>query len=412
MMRLKNIFLSTLLFCSITGYSQFEDYQYKRKLSGISERWHSLLLPNEIYHHCNQDLSDLRIYGITAKKDTLEVPFVLETKADKTVKREVAFKILNKSANSEGFYYTFKIASKSSINQIKLDFEEQNFDWKVTLEGSRDQSEWFRILKDYRILSIENSQTNYQFTDLNFSDSDFEYYRLQIKSKEITEFKQAYLIGRKTKKGVYRYFNSQVIDQIYDEDSGTSQFEIQFINPIRVNQIEIFINEKYDYYRGFNLKYLQDSIKTERGYLKKYADLIEGTISSLEKNTFNFRNTNFQQLKIIIYNGNNQPLTIDSVVVKGPNQILKARFIEDADYYLVYGKSQDYKPTYDISKFQNNIPESPKPMILGEPTSIEDQNSKKEFQLFESPIWLYGIMSIIILVLGWYSIKMIKKSKD
>ena len=49
---------------------------------------------------------------------------------------------------------------KGSLVQIKLSFKQENFDWKVKLEGSNDNKVWFTVVTDYRILAIKNSNTD------------------------------------------------------------------------------------------------------------------------------------------------------------------------------------------------------------------------------------------------------------
>lgn len=392
--------------------AQIEDYKYKRQLTGITESWHNIVIPTEMYAYCNQNLTDLRIYGIRKDGDTIEVPYLLKVEKDQIKLTKIAFEIINQTASSNAYFYTFKMSSNSIINQIELNFAQRNFDWRVTLEGSQNQMEWFKIEEDYRILSIQNNQTDYKFTTLEIPKSRFNYYRLQIKAKERPELELAYFTEQKIVKGEYRNFKSAAISQATDKDNNRSQFEIQFDKPIRGSQIEVFINEEFDYYRTFSLSYLKDSLKTERGYKKIYSDLVSGSLSSLESNTFKFENTTYQQLQLSISNGNNTPLNLDSILVKSPVHNLKARFIEDADYYLVYGKTNDYRPTYDITRFQNKIPKILTPLILGDQVTVKNISSNEKSSLFENPNWLYGVMAIIILVLGWFSIKMIKSTKS
>ena len=62
------------------------EYNYKRELTGISEDWHRIELSNDILSKTSQNLSDIRIYGITPSKDTIESPYLLKNSKDKFMK--------------------------------------------------------------------------------------------------------------------------------------------------------------------------------------------------------------------------------------------------------------------------------------------------------------------------------------
>ena len=173
-----------LLLLGSYSYGQMEQYNFKRELQGINHTWHKVILPQEIFEKVAPNLYDIRIYGLTSKNDTIEAPYLLQPKKEKLVRKEVNFKIVNTSHNKKGYYFTFEVGTKGAINQIKLGFKQPNFDWKLALEGSQNQQEWFIIVDDYRILSIVNSETDYQFTKVNFPSSKYHFFRLLIKSEE------------------------------------------------------------------------------------------------------------------------------------------------------------------------------------------------------------------------------------
>jgi len=119
---------------------------------------------------------------------------------------EIVFKTINTTRNEKGYYYTFEVPTNESINQIKLDFFQKNFDWSIKLEGSQNQQEWFTITDDYRILSIYNELTDYQFTKLSFPDSKYRYFRLLIKSKEEPNLKLVKIFLNNFEEGKYKTY--------------------------------------------------------------------------------------------------------------------------------------------------------------------------------------------------------------
>lgn len=93
-------FLFLIATCSFS-YGQMAEYNYKRELKEVSEPWSKIILPNEIFGKTSQDLSDLRILGLTASNDTIEAPFLLREITEKISRKEVAFKTLNASHNEK-----------------------------------------------------------------------------------------------------------------------------------------------------------------------------------------------------------------------------------------------------------------------------------------------------------------------
>jgi len=347
-----------------------------------------VVLPESIFEHVSPYLYDLRIYGITSKNDTVEASYVLQLKKERSVDKALHFKIINSSNNENGFYFTFEVQSFEALNTLELDFGQENFDWKIALQGSQDQQEWFTIVDDYRILSIANSETNYKFTQVNFPSAKYRYFRLMIRSKEKPELLDVKMVYHETNEGSYNHFSikrSQIIEDSADQKT-TLNFDLYA--PAPVSSIKIYVNNKFDYYRPVSLEYVSDSLKTEKGYKYVYKTLTSGTLSSIEENNFIFDSRILQKIRIIIYNHDNEPLKIDSVKVRGYVHQLVARFTEPATYFLTYGNENASKPTYDIERFVSRIPDTLTNLKLGKELQIEKGKEGKKEPLFKNKNWL------------------------
>src|SRR5690554_1446043 len=98
-----------LLCISFASFGQMNEYNYKIELKGISEPWHKIILPEDIFGKVSKDLSDIRLYGITASNDTIEAPYILNITKEKIQQREITFRQLNTSFNDKGYYFTFEV---------------------------------------------------------------------------------------------------------------------------------------------------------------------------------------------------------------------------------------------------------------------------------------------------------------
>ncbi|MEW7278990.1 DUF3999 family protein [Aquimarina sp. 2201CG1-2-11] len=391
------------------SYGQLADNDYKRELKGITAQWHKIIVPNELFEKASPNLADLRIFGLTESNDTIEIPYLLRLSAEKISTKDVAFTSLNASHNDKGYYFTFEIPSKESINQIKLDFNQENFDWRITLEGSQNQNEWFTVVENYRILSIKNNQTDFRFTKLSFPDSKYRFFRLLIDSKEKPKLTVASLIQNEITEGKFRTYSIKKMTVKEHKQTKQTVVDVDLQLPVRLSSIHIDVSETFDYYRPITIKYVTDSLKTEQGWKYNYSKLTSGTLNSIEKNEFQFGNTTVQKLKIYIDNHDNHPLTINKIEVKGHLHELIARFTNPATYFLTYGNQRATRPNYDIARFTNNIPKDLTELDPGSELIIEKKKASVVAPIFENKTWLWVIMTVIIVLLGWLSIKMIQK---
>ena len=405
---LKLRLLSSLLFVSVGLFAQTAGFEYKRDVGSVGNKWQRLSLPNNLFINAQANLADLRLFGVD-KKDTVEVPYLIKTLEDLVSTKEVSLKMLNKSANANGYFYTLEVPGKEEVNEIHLNFEQKNFDWSVILEGSNDNKEWFKILSDYRILSIENASTNYQFTSLKFPSAKYLYFRLAIKAEKQPNLLKAEIFKIDTIKGVYQQVNPQYYQLTNNKERKETVADISFLTPIPISYIRAKIKENVDFYRPVTIEYATDSFQTDRGINYNYALLAEGTLSSLEDLAFNFKNTLATRLRITVQNNDNKPLNFSGFEIKGNTYEMIARFDNmDAKYAMYYGNTKAAAPNYDLDKFNSRIPTEIANVTLGNEEKNPAYSIHIEKPLFEQKAWLWVLMAAIIALLGWFSFKMLR----
>jgi hypothetical protein len=410
MMLKQKIKLTALFIVAALGLkAQTNQYQYQRELKGITTNWHSLQIPNQVFKNAQSGLEDLRIYGVKGK-DTIEVPFILEQSANQVTERETTFNIINQTNNQNGYYYTFQASAAATLNQIKLSFKQTNFDWKVTLEGSNNNTEWFTVLKDYRILSIKNNNTDYQFTQLNFADAKYAYFRICVKANKQPELNAAKILKVDTVKGIDAAIPFLGYQLQNDAKNKQTLVDVNLGGIVPLSYLKLNVQSDFDFYRTFRIEFATDSFKTDKGMQYNYASLYEGTLSSLEKQEFHFASTLVSKLRITIENNDNKPLLLNSIVLKGPVYELMARFEKtDYNYVLYYGKKDAIAPSYELKNFENKIPIVMTALTVGEEkTNPAFTLPKVEKPLFENKLWLWCLMGLIISLLGFFAYKMLK----
>jgi hypothetical protein len=398
-----------LCFCPVT-MGQLNHYNYKREIKGISEQWHKIEIPDDLYGKTTQNLADIRIVGIINEKDTIETPYIIHSTNEKIREKEIGFNIKNTVRTETGYYFTFELKERTLINQIDLDIEQQNFDWKLVLEGSDNENEWFTIAENYRILSIKNSLTNFRFTTLSFPESSYRFFRIYVQGKEKPIVNGVKITRQQKNEGFLKEYAVKQIKTTDNQQTKQTEINVELPLAVPVNYIKINISQKYDYYRPVTISYVADSFKTEKGWHYTYTTLAYGTLQSSGDNVFDIRNgVTARKLKIFIYNQDNQPLTISSVDVKGYMNSLIARFTSEGTYFLLYGNAAATAPEYDLSRFSDKIPTALTTLQLGKEQLVEKQNINTTEPLFSNKIWLWALMAIIICTLGRFSFKMLSK---
>ncbi|WP_338813990.1 hypothetical protein V9L05_00795 [Bernardetia sp. Wsw4-3y2] len=428
------IFIFLSVFCCQTVFAQ-NNFLYKRELKGIQKsnqtEWYKINVPIEVIEKINTDFSDIRIFGVT-NSDTLEAPFLTRKIMQKSENQKVDFKIINSSKKENAYFFTLEkdntTRQEEATNLIKLDFENTNFDWRVKLEGSQNQNEWFEILNDYRIVSIQNEFTEYKFTRLIFPNSKYKYYRIKLSDKSEKQSQNGFknnepklnsasVFLQKTIEGNFEGLEIISKNIEVNKDKKQTIIDIELTHSVPIDFLSLEVKNDFDYYRSIQIKYLLDSTITEKGVIYNFVTLHTSTLSSIEKQNGSssfFINSNEKSKKyqIIIDNQDNQPLDIGQLEIKGYiNQIFTRVSPSDKaiSYFLMYGNERLQKPNYDIVRFQNTIPTDVTLLELDSEQKIPQKEVEKVTPLFENSLWLWLLMGTIILVLTVFTFKMMKK---
>ena len=398
-----------LLIIQFQSQAQQDKYQYKRAINDVTVGWHDLEFPNDIYNKISKNFADIRLVGITSSGDTIKVPYLIENTRQKSVKNFVSFKKINTSHQKGRYFMTFEVKDNTSINQIEMDFVNQNFDMQVKLEGSNNQKEWFTVLDNYRILSIHNTQTIYQFTKIVFPDAKYKYFRVSAPSKLIINIKSVGLYQEKKGGNTLKTYQNTKFKYIKHNTKSNTRIEVTLPHKLPVSQISLTVKNPNDYYRSMHIMYLADSVKMPKGWHYNYRSLRWGTLTSIEDNSFTFSEKLTHKIRIDIINQDNQALDIKEIKIRGYAYKIKAHFDKKAQYLLLYGNKNARKPQYDLVHFKEKIPKNVTSLSLGNETVINDEKKAMSQPLFKNKNWLWAIMIIIIAVLGWFSFQMIRK---
>ena len=406
-LKIKSIFSLIFLGISALGFAQKNDFSFKRAIKpNPATEWNKIEIPLPMYEKLNQNFSDIRIYQLLGK-DSLEVPYLLSKTQFASLENEtteyIGFKILNQTKTADGYYFTLESPITADIEEIDLHFSNQNFDWKITLEGSHDQKQWFSILENYRILSIQNSKTDYNFQLLAFEKTNYKFYRIFIPSKETPVLQKASMQEKFTPK---IEFNKLLINNIKQTNSTKDKNSvITFSLPYKIPIYSLILNiEKNDAFsRPIEIKYLTDSIKTEKGWVKNYETFYYGKIIYYGAKDF----------QIIIENQDNAPITVKSVNAVSPKYFVYFKPKNEENYFLFYGNKNSSLPEYDLKLIEDKVFKlSKSDASLSDEEKLPKKEKPTKEPLFKDKGWLWGVMILIICILGFFSHRMLSTKQE
>lgn len=410
MIRKNNILSFFLLLFSLQVAGQMAQYNYKRALPASPETWNKIDLPDDLFGKIKEDFSDIRIYGITQNRDTITAPHLLREEGENSLVTEVAARLINQARSAKGYFFTFEIREAGVINEILLDIKQENFDWRIQLEGSQDQQQWYNILDNYRILSIRNALTDYRFTTLHFPDAKYRYYRVLVRSNEQPALRSAKTVRQQQHAGIVKKCTTANMRVTEDKQQKQTIVHLQLTMPLLVSRVKVFVHDTMDYYRPVILQYAADSFKTAEKWSYRYQSLQTAVLNSIEPNAITISTTVTGRLQLLIANQDNQPLKIDSVEVSGYQQVLITRLAAPASYWLVYGNKKALPPAYDISRFTDKIPAAVLPLQPGGEQLIQKEKTAVKTPLFQNKTWLWGLMLLIIVTIGGFSVSMMRNA--
>lgn len=394
------------LFIAFATHAQLTGFNYRSALGKVSEEeWYSINIPVDLYQKLNRDFSDIRIFALDGR-DTTEIPYLIKRNTDETTTETFNLPLLNQSRSNGILYFTIQVPDGKVLNTLNLSFLEKNFDAVVSIEGSDNRKEWFDIVSNKRIVSIQQDDIDYSKTTVTFPDTDYSYLRIQVKANKQVSLTGASFQYIATKKGE----RISLSDFNFTTTTENKQTEIRIRAPYRtaINSLVVNVSHNNEYYRSYSLAYALDSIKTEKGWIQNYSTFDHGYLTSIDSNTLRFNSIITHELKLTIYNQDNPALSINSIELNGPKNEIIARLPAEKELFLYYGNPELNAPRYDIIHFKDRIPKSPaKIALLAEEKLTSPQQEKA---LFTKKFWLWTILIVVIGMMGYFTLHMLKRT--
>lgn len=396
---------------SHTGYS------YKRSLtipgnSPVREHyeWRSFTIPAQMFGRLNASCSDIRILGVGSGGDTVEAPYLLRRMEADTTLIETPCTLINRSSTPQAQYVTLQSNLPNPTEWMRLDIEHDEFDWQVSLEGSHDGRTWFMLKENARVVSIRNDGGSYRYTDIHYPRSDYTTFRLAFKTRQTVTLNGAKLLRREGKRANYQRQTAGV-QTIPTKEKNITVYRAELPYHLPVSSVALQVRNSYDFFRPLRIEALLDSVKTSKGWIENYVPVISSVITSFDTSAFRFPLHTAKVFRVMVENGDNEPLRIDSAVFQIPEHQVIARVEDGRAYTAVYGYTRAAYPDYDVVHYQEKIPDKVEVLILGEEESQQQVNTAEPASpLMNNKLWLWAVVILVIAVVGYFTYGMMTKA--
>ena len=410
----KYILLAHILIFSFTAFSQIDSYTFKRKVNKAEkDAYYSIPLLPEVIGHCKSNINDIRLYNLKGN-DTTELPYIFEWMGTKNEQVILPFELINDTYNEKCCsYLTLKFNKKETINQIKLDVADFNFDKNLRIEGSNDNKHWFTIKDHLRIVRFQNSEDNFSYTTLFFPNSEYTYFRLKFDddASQRIQITNANAFENISTQGKYTEIKNFNWKQKNDKKNKTSEIIVDLPTSYVINYIKLKTNNKTDFYRNINVYASSGTYHTPKGDLENWYLVNTSVFTSIDTNSIVLNNSRSKKLKIEIINYDNEPIEISEIKAFTEQCRLICNLPVSDNLYLAYGKENNEAPTYDLVHFKKNIPIQLPEINYGSeqikmPPQIIDNS------LIKNKKWLWIVMGAVILIIGYFALTMLKKEQN
>lgn len=395
--------LSICLFLLLLSTFAKAQFRYERKIGEVtSDGWHAVPIAAPILAKLNSSFSDIRIYS----SDGTEAPFLLRTSHDETTIQEVALETYNVSKKGNDLYFTIKLANQEAINHATLNFEEENYDTYVTIEGSNDEKEWFAIDREQRIISVADNHIRYTSNTIYWPPSRFGHLRFKVAAAKLLTLSSVNFSLTSKKSGVFRIVNHTINSSTKNK---ITELKTVFNSTEYLSKLTIEPEPNQKFYRSYQIETLTDSFKTEKGWQPNYTTLQSGVISSFKQDTILFEPMLCSNLRVLIFNEDNPPIKVKSITTWSPEVSLVAN-LKKGSYAIKYANDKIGMANYDVAHFENEIPiELPK-LTIGEEEVLVATENHVEQAWFKNKNWLWAIMLGIVGLLGFFTVRMLRKA--
>jgi len=398
---MKHLLFSILaIFATVNSFAEF---RYKIALPEVDkDGFYAVDLPYFVLGKMQANLADIRMLDNETQQ---EIAYIIKENIDEYYNSEfIPFSI---TIEKQGKETNVIIATEGKkVSSFTLRIKNADINKVATLQGSNDKQKWYGVKDEFWLRNNYTQNQPETLIDIHFPLSDYQYYKL-IVNDSLTAPLNILSVGTiKNRHNREKHFlQIPIAEQTIKTKDKITEIQLVFDNKFLISKLELYVSNPQYFSREIVVccptLYKIHNGKRKQQYMS-YASPIRQTISSKnDERVFTIDyNHRTDTLLLSIQNGDDQPLTIDSIKAFTKNMYLAVFLQEGKSYSLVYGNSSAVLPRYDLT-FANNLPEEI--THISPSANVEEINSPAEEKTSSALLDFmktYGLWIIILLVIG------------
>ena len=389
------LLLPGMMLSVLRGIAQ-DTFAYEAPLDTIAQAgFYKIILTPKVVAKCRQDLSDVRIRDPHGQF----TPYVLQSDFPTLTGETFSeFPILpvKKEADSTG---DVQIAhwSAGPIHSLLLYIRNISVRRNCTLSGSDDGHKWFVIKEHIPLEPSYADNMDYYIQRIDFPASNYRFFKIIQEEKGALPVNifRAGVATQHAGSGRYRLTPAPEITQ-KDSSNHHSYITLTYHEPYLIEHLEVEIKGPALYKRKVRL-------------FSKEDPSMDVTFDIDPANhSFQLPPTKGKILVMDISNEDNAPLVVSKVATSQLERYLLTWLQPGAGYRLLMGNAQAAAPTYDLKYFVDSVSREPVAIIPGRLLAVSKPAAPPAASKDRSGVMLWVIISIVLVLLVFLSIKMLK----
>ena len=373
-------------------------FAYKTPVAPVTEtKFYTIPLSPRLLASCKkQDLSDIRIFDSAGAT----IPYILQSDLPVlTSNSYTPYAIISNTRRDSSTEVVIRNESAGSVSSIFLIIKNASAYRSAVLSGSDNRSSWFVIDENVQLEQTGNSSGDRYVQPISFPLSNYRYFKVIIHDKGLLPLNilQAGVYKDSSSFGKYLVLPLRDFKQ-KDSADRNSYLTVRFSDPYKIDKIKIRVGKPALYKRSYDV------------YLDKPAEYVaveQGELRPDNNTVLLSAKTN--ELLIKIFNGDNPPLVIDSVIAYQVNQKLVTQLEKGKKYFIFTGNNSIEKPVYDLQYFRDSIPSALSEISAGNIEKITSPAGNTRLTSSHSKLILWTVIGLVLILLLFLTFNMSKE---
>lgn len=351
-----------------------------------------------------------------------ELPFLFRN--DKAAESEMSIRWLTKVG---GDYWArwysrniFENTGGKLTDRLALRIRNADVRQNFWLSGSDNRTDWYIIKEDYHYDAAYNPEAGSNLLTIHFPPVDYKYFKVELRHywEEPIQIMGAGIYAFDTTAG--NFTELPALAPAQKEEGRQSLVTVPLGANHYLDRLYLEIDGPELYHREARL---QRHLAGETG---TWEDVQAFAISSEGAAMLRLPGIRADQLRIVIENKDDKPLRIAGARAWQTRKYLTLRLEPEAAYTIKIGPEDLRAPEYDLAHFDKQLPAKRSVRWAGQPVlrapaaavaplpgdssaPAQAPVAAKAEPFFQHPAFLWGGIGLIVLVLGYMSIRMLRE---